>query len=81
MKNVSKKIDINDYLSLPYTIEVIPEKDGGYFVKVKELTGCMTEADTWEEIEDMIKDAMREWIKTALENNMEIPLPEKVNTV
>ena len=33
---------IDDYLTLPYTIEIIPD-DGAWFADIKELPGCMTE--------------------------------------
>lgn len=64
------------YMSLPYTIVVIPYQDGGYFAKVEELKGCMTEADSWEELKDMIEDAMRCWLEDAIEEGNEIPLPK-----
>lgn len=69
-----------NYLSLPYTIEVIPDitKDGEItlFGKVAELPGCMTEADTFEELGEMITDAMTVWIETALEDGQPIPVPK-----
>jgi antitoxin HicB len=34
------------YLALPYMLEVIPDvEDGGWVIKIKELPGCMTQAD------------------------------------
>ncbi len=85
MKNVEKEIKkdykeieelVNYYMSLPYRIEIIPYPDGGYFARVKELTGCMTEADTIEELLEMIEDAKRSWLEVAIEDGLEIPLPE-----
>ncbi len=75
MMNVSKNLEY--YLSLPYTIEVIPDREGGYVAKILELHGCITQADTWEELEEMIEDAKKAWIQTALEEGIEIPLPKK----
>jgi antitoxin HicB len=63
------------YLSLPYTIELIPEPEGGWYVGVKELPGCMSEGDTPEEAIEMIRDAMRGWIEIALEDGDPIPEP------
>ena len=37
----------------------------------------MTEADTKEELWEMIEEAKKIWIETALERGMEIPEPEK----
>jgi hypothetical protein len=50
------------YLSLPYTIEIIPDvEDGGYVARIKELPGCLTQADTWEELPQMIDEAKAGW--------------------
>jgi antitoxin HicB len=64
----------DDYLALPYTIEVIPD-DGAWFVQIKELPGCMTEVDEWGEILPAIEDAKRLWIELALERGRTIPEP------
>lgn len=43
------------YLSLPYTIEIIPDtEEGGYVARVKELRGCVTQAETWDDLLLMI---------------------------
>ena len=67
--------DINYYLNLPYTRELIPEPEGGWFVRVKELPGCMSQGDTPEEAMEMINDAMALWLETALDHDMAIPEP------
>ncbi|MHB8629962.1 MAG: type II toxin-antitoxin system HicB family antitoxin [Aggregatilineales bacterium] len=64
------------YLSLPYTAIVIPDREaGGYVAQIKELLGCITQADTWQELEFMLNDAMRGWIELALDDGHEIPEP------
>lgn len=65
---------LNDYMMLPYTIEVIPD-DGAWFVQIRELPGCMTEVDEWKEILPAIEDAKRLWIELALERGRPIPEP------
>jgi antitoxin HicB len=65
---------IEDYLALPYTLEIIPD-DGAWFVQIKELPGCMTEVDEWDEVLPMIEDAKRLWIEAALAHGQEIPEP------
>ncbi|MBZ0319398.1 MAG: type II toxin-antitoxin system HicB family antitoxin [Anaerolineae bacterium] len=62
------------YMSLPYTIEIIPD-EGAWFVRIKELKGCMTEVDEWDEILPMIEDAKRLWLEVALEHGDPIPEP------
>ena len=66
------------YLSLPYTIEIIPDPEGGFFAQIKELQGCMTQGETLEEVYEMIKDAQKQWLETAIEEGIEIPLPESM---
>ena len=67
------------YLSLPYTIELIREPEGGWFVRVRELPGCMSAGDTPDEAIEMIQDAMRLWIQTALEDGDPIPEPRSLD--
>jgi len=68
---------LNDYMAMPYTIEVIPD-EGAWFVQIKELPGCMTEVDEWDEILPAIEDAKRLWLELALERGRPIPQPEGV---
>ena len=64
------------YLSLPYTMEIVPDtEDGGYVAWIKELEGCITQADTWDELLSMIDDAKRLWLEVALEQGRTIPEP------
>jgi antitoxin HicB len=66
------------YMDLPYAIEVMrdtDEENPGWVAKIKELPGCLTQADTFEELEEMIHDAMRSWIEVALEDGISIPEP------
>ncbi|MBX3000669.1 MAG: type II toxin-antitoxin system HicB family antitoxin [Caldilineaceae bacterium] len=75
-KTISKTVE--EYLQLPYTIEIVrDEGDGfaGWFARVLELPGCMTQADTFDELDEMIEDAMRSWIEVALDNGLPIPEP------
>lgn len=67
--------EIDYYLNLPYTRELIPEPEGGWFVRIKELPGCMSQGDTPEEAMAMIKDAMQGWLEVALEHGQTIPEP------
>lgn len=68
------------YINLPYTIETILDtsdpNEPVWFAQVKELPGCMTEADTWEEVHDMIRDAMAGWIDVRLQKGLPIPEPQ-----
>ncbi|MFA5480363.1 MAG: type II toxin-antitoxin system HicB family antitoxin [Candidatus Muiribacteriota bacterium] len=72
-----KNKDLDFYLNLPYTIELIPD-DNIFFVKIKELEGCISQGDTIEEAYEMIKDAKRLWLQVALEEGTDIPFPESM---
>ncbi len=65
------------YLALPYTIEIIPD-DAAWFVQIKELSGCMTEVDAWDDIYPAIEEAKRLWIELALERGRTIPEPTRI---
>ncbi len=66
---------LNYYLSLPYTVELTQTPDEGWFVRVKELPGCISQGETPEEALSMIKEAMVLWLETALEDGLPIPEP------
>jgi antitoxin HicB len=66
---------IDYYMNLPYTIELQRDPEEGWFVRVKELRGCMSQGDTAEEALAMIQDAMLAWLEVALEDDLPIPEP------
>jgi len=63
------------YMNLPYTIELRQDPEEGWFVRVKELRGCMSQGDTAEEAVAMIREAMELWLEVALEDGLPIPEP------
>lgn len=46
---------------------------GGYFATVPDMDGCITQANTLEELEAMIRDAVFVWTDAAKEEGIEIP--------
>lgn len=71
---------IEYYMGLPYTIQLTPEPEGGWFVSVKELPGCMTEGETPEEALEMIRDAMCGWLQASLDDGDAIPEPREAES-
>ncbi len=69
------KPEVLQLLWQPWTIELRPYSDGGYFARVIELPGCMTEGDTREEVIEMIDEARAEWLSSAMEHGDPIPEP------
>jgi predicted RNase H-like HicB family nuclease len=63
-----------DYLALPYTLIVTPD-DEGYGVQVQELPGCFTHAETWDDIQPMVRESMSLWIGVMLADGKAIPEP------
>ena len=68
--------DLAYYLSLPYQVILWPDPSGGYVVSVPDLPGCLSQGDSREEALEMIEDAKRAWITTALEDGVPIPEPD-----
>jgi len=63
------------YMELPYTIEMHQNPEDGWFVRVKELRGCMSHGDTVEEAATMIREAMELWLEVSLDRGLPIPEP------
>lgn len=64
------------YMSLPYQEVIVTAKEGGYVGYISELKGCITQADTKEEILSMLEDAKENWLLAALEDGITIPEPQ-----
>lgn len=66
------------YLKLPYKVEVFTENDPddpGFVASIPDLPGCITQADTFAELGEMIEDAKRSWLEAAIEHGISIPEP------
>lgn len=72
---INVKKNLNHYLNLDYTIRLKKNSDGSYFGEIEELTGCITEGDTKEEVLEMLEDAKKAWLEVAIERKLQIPEP------
>ena len=64
------------YMNLPYKMEIIPDlEEGGYVAAFPDLPGCLTCADTINELLENAIDAKRAWLEAEMEMGMEIPEP------
>lgn len=68
-KKISKQI-------LRYTALFEPCEEGGFTVTVPKLPGVVTEADTFEEATENIKEAIAGYISVLKEEGMDIPDPD-----
>ena len=72
---------IEEYMKLPYKVEVIPDVDeGGFVASYPELVGYISCGDTMEAAIANLLDAKKAWLEAAIEDGLEIPDPESVNT-
>ncbi len=71
---------LNDYMELPYRMEIVEDKDeGGFVVSYPDLPGCITCGETIEAAISNAVDAKKAWIEVALESGIEIHEPESLD--
>ena len=74
-------MSLEEYMKLPYRLEIIPDtEEGGFVAYYPELPGCITCGETIADAVANIDDAKREWLIAAIEENIAIAEPEKINT-
>lgn len=75
---------VEDYLALPYAIELIYDADEAghraWVAEVEELPGCISQGATPEEAVANVRNAMLGWISVALEDGRGIPEPRALGT-
>ena len=69
------RLTLDEYLALEYPFNAIADPDGGWVIEFPDLPGCLSQADTPDEIGSMAEEARRVWIKTTYADNGDIPLP------
>lgn len=69
----------DEYLAKPYHVILLRDEweDGtpGWFARVQELPGCMSQGRSPEEAVTRIYDAMRDWLDAMLADGKDIPEP------
>ncbi len=63
------------YLNLKYPVQIVECDEGGYFVKIPDLPGCLSQGETVKEALKNVKEAKELWLESAFEHKAEIPLP------
>lgn len=71
-----KAKDLEYYMKLKYRMEILEEEDGGYFMKILDLPGCITFCEDFNQIQETVEDAKRTWFEMRIEGNLEIPEPK-----
>ncbi|MFC2342787.1 MAG: type II toxin-antitoxin system HicB family antitoxin [Negativicutes bacterium] len=68
---------LNDYLSLPYRMEISEDtEEGGFVVSYPDLPGCITCGETMETALSNARDAKKVWLEAALEEGINIHEPD-----
>ena len=71
---------IEEYMALPYRLEIVPDPDeGGFVVSYPELPGCITCAETIEKLIRNAEDAKLAWITAALDEGIAIQEPASID--
>ena len=71
---------IDEYMKLPYRLELIPDTDeGGYVASYPELPGCLTCGETMEAAIANANDAKRAWLEAAIADGVEIMEPDSLD--
>lgn len=52
------------------------DEDDAYIAEVPELSGCMADGKTYDEVIENVTQVIKEWMETARELNREIPKPK-----
>lgn len=69
-------VTLEEILKRNYSFRVDADLDaGGWVIRFPDLPGCITQADTFEEVGEMAGDAFRAWITVEYERGHEIPMP------
>ena len=74
---VRKNLDF--YLALNYPITIHKDPGGGFGAEIEDLPGCMTQAETADELVASMEDAKRAWITATYESGQDIPLPKDID--
>ena len=65
--------NLNDYLAMPYRMEIVEDKDeGGYVVSFPDLPGCIACGETIESAVANGADAKKAWLEAALEDGLKL---------
>lgn len=70
---------LNDYVAMPYRMEIMEDKDeGGFVISYPDLPGCITCGGTVENALANVVDAKKAWFEAALETGVEIDESEGI---
>ncbi len=72
---------IEEYLGLPYKMEIIPDMDeGGFVVSFPDLPGCFSCGETIDGAIANAQDAKKAWLEAAIEEGILINEPDDLES-
>ncbi len=72
---------LNEYLNIPYRLEIIPDtEEGGFVASYPELPGCITCGKTLAEAAANAVDAKESWLEAAIVDGIEITEPNSIDS-
>lgn len=70
---------LDEYMAMPYRMEIIEDKDeGGFVASYPDLPGCITCGETVESAAANALDAKRQWLEAAIDSGIEIYEPDSL---
>ena len=69
---------VDEYMKLPYMIELTPDDEGGFVVSYPDLPGCITCGETLASAYSNAIDAKRAWLEAAVEEGISILEPAAI---
>ena len=66
---------LKEALALRYSIELIPDPDGGFVARHPDLPGCVGQGETPDEAVGALDHARASWIEARLRANLAVPVP------
>ena len=74
--------NIEYYMALPYRMEIIPDKnEGGYSARFPDLPGCLTCAESIEDLIANANDAKKAWLEAAIDEGITIAEPNDEDNI
>jgi len=70
------RVTAEEYLKLPYTRLLIPDKESGTFTaEIVEFPGCIAQGNTAEEAYESLEKVAKSWIEASLDLGQQVPSP------
>lgn len=71
---------IEDYMAMPYRMEIVEDRDeGGFVASYPDLPGCISCGETVEAAAANAQDAKRAWLEAAMEDGIAIREPDSLD--